>query len=98
MTIRSTPPASWHLAESPTPAPPPTIGSPRAAIARNFSTKADRSNLIIVASRPAPKWISREPRDATGTDGQTQYCDSLRVNRPHLRPRALQLASHGGDF
>ncbi len=30
MTIRSMPPASSHLAERPVPAPPPTIGSPRA--------------------------------------------------------------------
>src|SRR5271154_6890164 len=42
MTIRSTPPASSHLAESPVPAPPPTIGSPRATIARNFSIRAER--------------------------------------------------------
>jgi hypothetical protein len=30
------PPASSHLAESPVPAPPPMIGSPRRIMARNF--------------------------------------------------------------
>src|SRR5271165_1922867 len=69
MTMRSTPPASSHLAESPVPAPPPTIGSPRAAIARNFFIRASRSNCAMISSpRPrvpavvrneAPRWLSR---------------------------------------
>src|SRR5882757_3371784 len=36
MTMRSIPPASSHLAESPLPAPPPMIGCPRRIIAWNF--------------------------------------------------------------
>ena len=36
MTMRSMPPASSHFAESPVPAPPPMIGSPRRIMARNF--------------------------------------------------------------
>ena len=47
MTMRSMPPASSHLAESPVPAPPPTIGSPRAIIAWNFSSSTLRSNRGI---------------------------------------------------
>src|SRR5689334_8882153 len=43
MTIRSMPPASSHLAESPVPAPPPTIGWPRRIISRKRSTRARRS-------------------------------------------------------
>src|SRR5690349_19011123 len=35
MTMRSMPPASSHLAERPVPAPPPTIGWPRAIMSRN---------------------------------------------------------------
>src|SRR5262245_47564176 len=37
MTMRSMPPASSHLAESPVPAPPPMIGSPRSIMVRSFS-------------------------------------------------------------
>src|SRR5687768_13502788 len=35
MTMRSMPPASSHLADRPVPAPPPTMGSPRAILARS---------------------------------------------------------------
>src|SRR5215216_2385507 len=42
MTMRSMPPASSHLAERPVPAPPPMIGSPRAAMARNLSINSLR--------------------------------------------------------
>src|SRR5271155_233339 len=48
--MRSQPPASSHFAESPVPAPPPTIGSPRAAIARNFSNKVERSKRGMFTS------------------------------------------------
>src|SRR3546814_8338297 len=41
--MRSMPPASSHLAESPVPAPPPTMGSPRRFMAWNFSSKTLRS-------------------------------------------------------
>src|SRR5438067_7805314 len=44
MTIRSMPPASSHLAESPVPAPPPMIGSPRRTIPWNLSTRVRRSS------------------------------------------------------
>src|SRR5215207_4327706 len=42
MTMRSMPPASSHFAERPVPAPPPMIGSPRAAMARNLSISSLR--------------------------------------------------------
>src|SRR5262249_319309 len=42
--MRSMPPASSHLAESPVPAPPPMIGSPRLTIPCNLSITARRSN------------------------------------------------------
>src|SRR5258708_21083957 len=38
MMIRSIPPASSHLADSPVPAPPPTIGTCLATMSRNFSS------------------------------------------------------------
>src|SRR2546429_10019039 len=38
------PPASSHFADSPVPAPPPTIGSPRAAMPANFASRSARSN------------------------------------------------------
>src|ERR1700732_4967640 len=47
MTIRSMLPASSHFAERPVPAPPPTIGSPRATMARNFFKSSARSNRGI---------------------------------------------------
>src|SRR5262245_55558687 len=40
--MRSIPPASSHLAESPVPAPPPMIGSPRRIMARNFFRQSCR--------------------------------------------------------
>src|SRR6185503_9024508 len=45
MTMRSMPPASSHLAERPVPAPPPTIGSLRAIMPRNFSKMSLRAIL-----------------------------------------------------
>src|SRR3954453_300286 len=45
MTMRSIPPASSHLAERPVPAPPPTIGSLRAIMPRNFSRMSLRAIL-----------------------------------------------------
>src|SRR5690606_21054104 len=43
MTMRSIPPASSHLADRPVPAPPPTIGSPRAAMSVNLVSSSCRS-------------------------------------------------------
>src|SRR4051794_12455201 len=51
MTMRSMPPASSHFAERPVPAPPPMIGSPRAAMAWNFSSSFLRAILGMSASR-----------------------------------------------
>ena len=64
MTMRSAPPASSHLAERPVPAPPPTIASPRAAIAWNFSIRFLRSNRGIVTSEPFGACLS--PRAKCG--------------------------------
>src|SRR5438105_1332929 len=50
MMIRSIPPASAHLALRPVPAPPPTIGSPAATLARNRSSNALRESWNMVAS------------------------------------------------
>ena len=47
MTMRSMPPASSHLAESPVPAPPPMIGSPR----RDHAAKLARGCLACEAWR-----------------------------------------------
>src|SRR5437762_6512658 len=44
MTMTSMPPASSHLAESPVPAPPPMIGSPRRTIPWNLSIRLRRSS------------------------------------------------------
>src|SRR5687767_12690355 len=43
MMMRSMPPASSHLADSPVPAPPPTMGTRRRTISRNLSRIAVRS-------------------------------------------------------
>jgi len=43
------PPASSHFAERPVPAPPPMMGSPRAIMARNFSSSFARAILAISA-------------------------------------------------
>src|SRR6478752_7350018 len=51
MTMRSMPPASSHFAESPVPAPPPMIGSPRATMAWNFSISFLRAILGMSAPR-----------------------------------------------
>src|SRR5690606_5750066 len=48
MTMRSMPPSSSHFAESPVPAPPPMIGSPRAIIARNFSRICCRGIAMLL--------------------------------------------------
>src|SRR5918994_6636862 len=42
MMMRSMPPASSALAESPVPAPPPTIGTPRAIMEWNLSSMSLR--------------------------------------------------------
>jgi len=43
MTIRSMPPASSHLADSPVPAPPPTMGWPRAIFSRRRCRISERA-------------------------------------------------------
>src|SRR5687767_12137584 len=60
--MRSMPPASWHLAERPVPAPPPTMGSPRATMALNLSMRADRSKRGMVLSshrHPGAAWACK---------------------------------------
>ncbi len=60
MTIRSMPPASLAFRGEPGAAPPPTIGSPRAIMARKFFNRADFVKLVIglpsgtIAAEPAP--------------------------------------------
>src|SRR5262245_22089317 len=41
------PPASWHFADRPVPAPPPMMGWPPATMALNLSRRADRSKRGI---------------------------------------------------
>src|SRR5918994_6963824 len=50
MMMRSMPPASSALAERPVPAPPPTIGWPRAIMSRNFSRILARAMAGICSS------------------------------------------------
>src|SRR5690349_18532545 len=66
MTMRSMPPASSHLAERPVPAPPPTMGSPRAIFAR-------RRLRISVRGMWAMAGLSW--RSACSTRGRTRRLD-----------------------
>src|SRR3982074_3602113 len=70
MTIRSMPPASSHLAESPVPAPPPTIGSPRATMARNFLRRSARSNRGMGHLTPPPAGARASDQRAERGDGR----------------------------
>src|SRR5690349_21195301 len=81
MTMRSMPPASSHLADSPVPAPPPTIGSPRAIMPRNFSriwargiamlrVLAGAGGAVQLVSWPRPSGGAPRPvQRAVGGDG-----------------------------
>ena len=85
MTMRSTPPASSHFAERPVPAPPPTIGSPRAAIARNFSISALRSNLGIVTSlracgRPSAPCSARKAATTAAANSGSLIWRRMRIS------------------
>src|SRR6266851_3513325 len=75
MTIRSMPPASSHLAESPVPAPPPMIGCPRRIMARNFlsiSLRAMRGMACLRRYRSGP---SRAIAGGGGAGDLVKGCD-----------------------
>src|SRR5436309_2003189 len=59
MTIKSIPPASSHLADRPVPAPPPTIGSPRATLARRRARMPSRELSAVVVAVTAGPFSSR---------------------------------------
>src|SRR3954452_16012159 len=94
MTIKSIPPASSHLADRPVPAPPPTIGSPRATLARRRATMLSRELSAVVVSVTAGPFSSRS---AGGTpalrSAQRELCFIETVShtrryvleRPHQR-------------
>src|SRR4029079_6202559 len=52
MMMRSMPPASSHLAESPVPAPPPMIGSPWGIIAGTRASSSSRVKRLIRGKSP----------------------------------------------
>src|SRR5512145_1021158 len=55
MTMRSMPPASSHLAESPVPAPPPMIGTRRFTMSWKRAISRSRSNRAMPHLPSAPK-------------------------------------------
>src|SRR5581483_6287978 len=64
MMIRSMPPSSAHLADSPVPAPPPTIGRPAATWARSRARISSRGNMdrpVLLALDPKPCLGSSRP-------------------------------------
>src|SRR5947209_9426518 len=77
MTMRSTPPASSPLAESPVPAPPPTMGSPRAAMAWNLARRSARAKRGILSHKPAA-FAAASHQGAEGGDeerGKLRFVD-----------------------
>src|SRR5438270_5330226 len=62
MMIRSTPPASAHLALSPVPAPPPMTGRPAATWARRRRRHSSRVKKLMAApSGAAPRRVQSSP-------------------------------------
>jgi hypothetical protein len=82
------PPASSHLADSPVPAPPPTIGSPRAIMPRKRSSSLLRAKRGIQGLSNPPLPLAGEGRGEGGP-----WCD--RTGR-HLAEGADQRGGEGG--
>src|SRR5215813_15317827 len=90
MTMRSIPPASSHFAERPVPAPPPTIGSPRAIMPRNFSRMALRA-IRGIALLPTP--LARDLQEVFNQ--RLGKCGVVDVaGQPHQA--AARCLAHGG--
>src|SRR5215471_10024989 len=72
------PPASSHFADSPVPAPPPTIGSPRSIMPRNFSRIWLRAILGMLVPRSSTQIPSlRAGTRGRGTDLRLRSTDVL---------------------
>src|SRR6185295_19812801 len=76
--MRSMPPASWHLAERPVPAPPPTMGSPRATMALNLSSRSDRWKRGMSSASPRPAALL----PAVAVEGAEGVCQGR--SEPHI--------------
>ena len=92
MMIRSTPPASAHLAERPVPAPAPMIGRPASTCARSRASASSRvisasriisSSRSAIASANASSFTSRSS-SCTSTFGAERLAQPLEQRRVGL--------------
>src|SRR6185369_6450263 len=100
MTMRSIPPASSHLAERPVPAPPPTIGSLRAIMPRNFSRMSLRAILGMrsasVSIDEVKEGLHERRREGGIVEVVRQADDPAPVGLAHGRFQGLEEGGVGG--